>query len=159
MQKEIERKFLLTPDWYEKIQIYVDCTKNGIRQGYILLRDPVVRVRTFNMEGYLTIKGNAVEGKLGVEEFEYSIPYGDAVRMLDTLCDKDLSKIRYKVFANGKVWEIDQFLLENEGLVFCEVELESEDELIDLPIFVGKEVTNDYRYYNNYIIDNPYSEW
>lgn len=159
MQKEIERKFLLTDDWKEKIAKYVDCTKNSIRQGYMKLSDPVVRVRTFNNRGILTIKGNPEVGKLGVDEYEYDIPYDDASRMLSTLCDTEICKIRYRVGLSGKVWEIDEFLLENEGLAFCEIELKSENEAITLPSFVGKEVTEDFRYYNNYIINNPYNQW
>jgi len=157
MQREIERKFLLTNDWKDRIKKYA-VDKNLIRQGYLKLSDPVVRVRTFNNIGKLTIKGNPTDGELGVDEYEYTIPYVDAINMLLTLCDRELWKTRYSVFICGKIWEIDEFLGDNKGLIFCEVELDSEDEFLDLPNFIGKEVTGNERFYNNWIINNPIGE-
>lgn len=157
MQKEIERKFLLTVDWETKIA--PNCLSwNMIRQGY-LSTDPVVRVRTYGDDGYITVKGNAKDGELGVDEYEYQIPFDDARKMLKTLCVNVIEKIRYRVSIDEHIWEVDKFLYENKGLEFCEVELKSENEDITLPNFVTDEVTGNKKYYNTFISLHPYSQW
>jgi adenylate cyclase len=57
------------------------------------------------------------------------------------------------------VWEIDEFLGENQGLLIAEVELTSPDQAIDVPDWVGEEVTTDKRYYNSNLAGNPFSQW
>ena len=64
-----------------------------------------------------------------------------------------------EIASDGKIWEIDEFKGENEGLVIAEIELEHEDETFALPSWVGKEVTGDMRYYNSYLSQNPYKNW
>lgn len=60
--------------------------------------------------------------------------------MLDTLCVKPLiEKIRYRCTGpDGKVWEVDEFLGENAGLVVAEIELSGEDEPFARPAWVGR---------------------
>lgn len=70
-----------------------------------------------------------------------------------------IEKKRYKVEENGLVWEVDVFLGENEGLVLAEVELEDESQEISLPQWVGEEVTDDPRYYNVNLVNNPFKRW
>ena len=48
----------------------------------------------------------------------------------------------------GLKWEVAEFHGKYEGLVVSEIELESEERVVELPTFVGKEVTDDRRYYN-----------
>ena len=43
--------------------------------------------------------------------------------------------------------------------MIAEVELESEGQAIELPAWVGEEVTGDPRYYNASLVSNPYSTW
>jgi len=57
------------------------------------------------------------------------------------------------------VWEVDVFEGSNKGLVVAEVELDSEDEAFSLPRWVTQEVTDDVRYFNSNLMENPYSEW
>jgi len=79
---------------------------------------------------------------------------------LATLCLKpQIEKIRYRIEYVGMVWEIDEFLGDNAGLVLAEVELESPDQTIDLPPWIGAEVTGDHRYYNSWLSQNPYRFW
>ena len=59
----------------------------------------------------------------------------------------------------GKIWEIDRFFGENEGLVLAEVELASENETVQLPPWIGQEVTHLTRYYNSALSERPYCEW
>ncbi|MCH9814454.1 MAG: CYTH domain-containing protein, partial [Epsilonproteobacteria bacterium] len=141
MGVEIERKFLVKTGWPKE---------NGTRymQGYLnRQKEKTVRVRIAGEKGYLTIKGKS-EGAKRLE-YEYEIPIEEAKEMLERLCDQPLvSKYRYKVTYAGLIWEIDQFLAENEGLIVAEVELESEDQEVQLPPWIDKEVTGDVKYYN-----------
>ena len=152
MATEIEKKFLVKEgNWRnEKGTEY--------RQGYLnSTKERIVRVRTIDDKGYLTVKGLTVGATR--MEFEYEIPRRDADAMLD-ICEKPLiEKTRYKVEAGGFVWEIDEFFDENQGLIVAEVELESEDQQFPKPDWVGEEVTGDPRYFNSNLIANPYSAW
>lgn len=154
MPKEIERKFLVTNDSWRH-------SAEGVfyRQGYFPTEDKItIRVRTAGNNGYLTIKG-ARTGSVR-SEYEYEIPFEEAEEMLKLLCRKPLiEKRRFKLEFEGHVWEIDEFEGENKGLILAEVELASEDESIQLPEWIGEEVTDDYRYYNAYLVDHPFSEW
>ena len=61
---------------------------------------------------------------------------------------------------DGKhTWEVDVFEGENEGLIMAEIELESEDDVIEKPAFIGKEVTGDRRFYNKHMLRYPFSLW
>ena len=71
----------------------------------------------------------------------------------------EIDKIRYIVKRDGHVWEIDEFHGDNQGLLVAEVELESEDEAIIKPDWLGDEVTADPRYYNVSLINHPFSKW
>ncbi|MDB9304074.1 MULTISPECIES: CYTH domain-containing protein [Cyanophyceae] len=154
MAQEIERKYLLKEDSWRKIaQGSVYC------QGYIATKDKVtVRVRIVGQQGYLTIKGPSVEcSRL---EFEYPIPVEDAQEMLNTLCQKPfIEKIRYKVEWGGLIWEIDEFDGLNKGLILAEVELSDANQQISLPPWIGEEVSHDPRYFNSYLVTNPFSKW
>ena len=154
MGKEIERKYLVkNQDWKS--------LADGVyyKQGYLsTVKERTVRVRTIGEKGYLTIKGVTV----GVtrSEFEYEIPAEEADQMLDNLCEKPIiDKYRAKVEYKGLTWEIDEFHGENEGLVVAEVELKSEDQVIELPEWIGEEVSGDPRYFNSNLIKHPFSQW
>ncbi len=154
MGKEIERKFLLTGDGWREL-----AEGTHYRQGYLnSTKERVVRVRTIDQAGFITVKGITV----GAErlEYEYEIPLADANEMLDELCEKPLvEKSRYKVHHNGLVWEIDEFFGVNAGLIVAEVELESADQAFDKPEWVGEEVTGDPKYFNSNLIAHPYTTW
>ncbi len=59
----------------------------------------------------------------------------------------------------GKTWEIDVFFGDNDGLIVAEVELTDENEKIELPKWVGEEVSADPRYFNSNLSSNPYGKW
>ncbi|HWJ26009.1 MAG TPA: hypothetical protein VNS32_05670, partial [Flavisolibacter sp.] len=59
----------------------------------------------------------------------------------------------------GKLWEVDEFLGNNEGLIVAEIELTSEQETFDLPDWVGEEVTDQTKYYNASLSIKPYKSW
>jgi adenylate cyclase len=149
---EIERKFLLRGDAWRQAEGVHIC------QGY-LNRDPqrTVRVRIAGARAWITIKGPSAGATRA--EFEYAIPMDDAKQLLG-LCEPPLvEKYRHVVQYRGFAWEVDEFLGDNLGLVVAEIELESADQPLDLPDWVGAEVTDDPRYFNNNLSRHPYSTW
>ncbi|MEQ8171603.1 MAG: adenylate cyclase, partial [Candidatus Eremiobacterota bacterium] len=54
---------------------------------------------------------------------------------------------------------IDEFFGDNNGLIVAEVELTDENQSIDLPSWIGEEVTGDPKYFNSSLIKHPYSKW
>ena len=154
MGVEIERKFLPASDGWRG-----QGTPVLMRQGY-LVADPVrtVRVRIEGERGVLTIKSKSEGASRG--EWEYEIPLADAAELLDRLCDGPLvEKIRHRIAQGKHVWEVDEFLGQNAGLVVAEIELGSEDEAFDRPAWLGQEVTGEVRYYNSQLMRKPYSTW
>lgn len=154
---EIERKFLVKEGWRD--EVYASA---AIRQGY-LCRDArsTVRVRTYGNKAFLTIKGKALPGHFGRFEWEKEISAADADALFSLIPGAFIEKTRHLVHAaDGKhTWEIDEFHGGNEGLVMAEIELESEDAPFERPAWLGEEVTSDRRYYNSYLIANPYKLW
>ena len=152
MAMEIERKFLVTgTEWQEAEPTYY-C------QGYLNRdRSRTVRVRIAGNAGLLTVKG--LTTGTSREEYEYPIPLDDAKAML-RLCDgPSVEKHRRVIIYGGLNWEVDEFLGDNAGLVVAEVELDSEEQEIALPEWVGVEVTGDARYFNSSLSRNPYNSW
>lgn len=152
MAIEIERKFLVTGTRWE------DGEGVAITQGYLNLdKERTVRVRLENKRGFLTIKG-ITQGASRIE-FEYKIPGLEVAKLLE-LCDGFIiRKVRYSIIYKGFLWEVDEFLGANADLVVAEIELESEDQVFERPDWVGREVTNDPRYFNSNLVVNPYMNW
>lgn len=154
MGVEIERKFLVRGEaWRSSARPAL------LRQGY-LSSEParVVRVRIEDSVAHLTIKGKSSGATRA--EWEYPLPLADAQTMLDGLCERPIiEKYRYRIPYAGMIWEVDEFLGENAGLVVAEIELSAEDQAFELPDWVGAEVTNDARYFNANLLRHPYSSW
>lgn len=153
MAKEIERKFLVSGDAWRALAAGV-----RYRQGYLsTVKERTVRVRTVDERGYLTVKGITVGASR--LEFEYEIPTADAASLLE-LCEQPLvEKVRYKIPQDGVIWEVDEFEGVNRGLIVAECELQSEDQALTPPEWIGKEVTGDPRYFNSNLISHPFSMW
>jgi adenylate cyclase len=154
MSIEIERKFLVRDERWKALGQGV-----LLRQGY-LSSDPdrIVRVRIEGGAAMLTIKGRTVGATRA--EWEYPIPMEDAHAFLDSLCEKPLiEKRRHRIPYAGMVWEVDEFLGENAGLVVAEIELESEHQEFSRPEWIGEEVTQDPRYFNANLLRHPYTKW
>ena len=144
MAIEIERKFLVTGEGWRRL-----ATKSTqIRQGYLSSNaKATVRVRSKDdREALITLKG-AVRGMTRAE-YEYEIPIFDARELLVMAEPHVIEKVRHLVPFGGLVWEVDEFAGRHEGLVIAEVELESEGQTVELPEWIGREVTEDDRYYN-----------
>ena len=151
---EIERKFLLKNDtWRQHIK-----QSFKIKQGYLSRgKNSTVRIRVDEEHSYLTIKG-PTNGSTRTE-FEYEIPHDEAEIMLKMCVESLIYKVRHIVMVGDMKWEIDAFVLDNDGLVVAEIELDSETQQFDMPDWIGKEVTHDPRYYNSNLSLNPYSQW
>ena len=59
----------------------------------------------------------------------------------------------------SRFFEVDEFHGENDGLVMAEIELGSPDEPFERPSWLGEEVTDDKRYYNGYLAEQPFKTW
>lgn len=153
MATEIERKFLVKSDAWSEGPAGV-----AICQGY-LCRDPerTVRVRIAGDKAFLTIKG--MSRGISRLEFEYAIPPEEARQLLELCLPPLLEKVRYERWHGGHCWEIDEFEGENAGLIVAEIELPEADTDFEIPDWAGKEVSDDPRYYNARLAEEPWSEW
>ena len=155
MAFEIERKFLVKGDAWRGLAEPV-----RMRQGYVATKDgTTVRVRIVGDKAFLTLKDHAVG--LVRHEFEYPIPSYDAETILDTMCGELVEKNRYRIPAKepGLVWEVDEYFGANAPLVTAEIELPDEKTVVELPEWIGVDVTNDHRYKNNNLAEHSFSEW
>lgn len=149
MATEIEHKYLVINNNYKS---QATACKH-ICQGYLSKdKERTVRVRISDKNAFITIKGkNTGDTRT---EFEYSIPHDEARILLDTICIQPIiEKYRHIVEYNGNTWEVDEFKGALEGLTLAEIEIPSSEYKYDIPPFIGKNVTNDSRYYNSNLID------
>lgn len=153
---EIERKFLVTSDAFKSEALH----KNHIAQGYLNSNpERTVRVRIKGEIGFVTIKGKGNATGMTRFEWETEIALSEAKNLIQ-LCENGvIDKMRYEVEVGKHTYEVDVFFGENEGLVVAEIELKSEEENFEKPHWLGQEVTNDERYYNAYLSNNPFKNW
>lgn len=153
---EIERKFLVTSQDFKKEAL----RKNHIAQGYLNSNpERTVRVRIKGEIGFLTIKGKGNETGMTRFEWETEIALAEAKNLIK-LCENGvIDKIRHEVEIGNHTFEVDEFFGDNEGLIVAEIELKSEGEAFEKPTWLGQEVTNDERYYNAYLSNNPFKNW
>jgi len=156
MAQEIERKFLVK----EGTDVKSLGNTIEITQGYLSsVKERTVRVRIKGKQGFLTIKGIGNASGASRYEFEKEISIEETKELLE-LCEKPiLSKTRTNVKVGNHTFEVDKFLLENEGLIVAEVELSDENESFEKPAWLGQEVTGDVKYYNSMLLKNPYKNW
>jgi len=150
MPKEIERKFLVTGTGWKKLDLL---KKQEITQGYLCsANDVTVRVRTTEDEAWLTVKMDSD----GIErnEFEYAIPHDHGKSMLKK-ATSIVKKVRHYVRdARNQLWEVDVFRGKNRGLIMAEIELPSARTSVDVPSWLGREVSLDPQYRNTYIAEH-----
>jgi adenylate cyclase len=161
MPIEIERKFLLRDDSWRAQVGHSERMAQGYLVGAAALQAgharASVRVRRSGDRAWLNIKA----ARLGIEraEYELAVPLDEADEMLATLCDGVLEKIRHYVTLDDRLFEIDEFLGANVGLVVAEIELPTADAAFPRPAWLGREVSALARYYNVNLIVHPYAEW
>lgn len=144
MSTEIERKYLVVSDAWRRRAT----GKSHIVQGYLARgRRSTIRVRIKDdKQASLTIKSR--EQGISRSEFEYRIPLKDAHALLLLCGNSRVEKDRYIVPVGKAVWEVDVFRSPLQ-LVIAEIELETADQQIKLPKWVGEDVTNDPKYRNS----------
>ncbi|MXO31578.1 CYTH domain-containing protein [Apibacter sp. B2912] len=155
MGQEIERKYLITGEFKSKA-----IKSLQIKQGYLSsIPERTVRVRIQDNQGFLTIKGSNKKNSISRFEWEKEITKEEANELIQ-LCEMGIiDKKRYIIPFRDKIIEVDEFYGENEGLILAEIELDDENENIEKPNWLGKEVTDDPRYYNSMLMKNPYKNW
>jgi adenylate cyclase len=155
MPLEIERKFLVCgDDWRSQTE-----SRALLRQGYLSSGERCsIRVRLAAEQAWLSLK--AKRSGMTRLEYEYPILYSDAEEILEELCGGPLlEKYRHRLSFGAYVWEIDEFLGENAGLIVAEIELPYEEAAFERPAWLGEEVTDDVRYYNFNLAERPYRSW
>ncbi len=153
---EIERKFLVLSEAY-KTKAF---KKTKIIQGFLNThKERTVRIRIKGESAFITVKGISNSEGTTRLEWEKEIPVIEAETLLN-LCEPNLiEKTRVEVKMGNHIFEVDEFYVENEGLVIAEIELTSENEEFEKPEWLGKEVTGDVRYYNSLLSKTPYRNW
>jgi adenylate cyclase len=153
--KEIERKFLVASDEWRRGADH----GRAFRQAYLAETDrAVVRVRIEDdIRGFLTVK--SAEPGLSRVEFEYVLPLPDAEMLLELRQGSVVWKTRFLAPHGGRSWEVDVYAGDNQGLVIAEIELASEEEQVELPSWVGEEVTESAQYYAARLAQRPFSSW
>ncbi len=158
---EIERKFVVEgTGWREAAHEVIEMAQGYLNDAAAVNRGDQrasVRVRLEGEGARLNIKSREVGASR--QEFEYPLPPEDARALIALCVGGVVRKRRHLVRVEGMLWEIDEFLGENEGLVVAEVELESLDQPIVLPAWAGREVTHLPRYYNLNLAERPFSQW
>jgi adenylate cyclase len=155
MGTEIERKFLVDHKKWDRLN---KPAGTHYRQGYLTDEKKLtLRVRLAGAKGFITIKGESAG--ISRKEYEYEIPATEATELLSAFAISQVEKIRHNINFAGKLWEVDVFSGENEGLIMAEIELGDEYETFEKPGWVTTEVSDDPRYYNSYLAKTPYKLW
>lgn len=161
MALEIERKFLVTGDaWREAAHEVVPMAQGYINDMAAMdngTQKASVRVRIQGDQAFLNLKSRELGHTR--QEFDYSIPVADARALLALCVGGVIDKRRHYVRHEGHLWEVDEFLGDNAGLVVAEIELGNADETFVKPAWLGKQVTDSLRYYNLALASRPYSAW
>ena len=156
MALEIERKFLVTSaDFRSEAH-----NSTRIKQGYLSsVPGRTVRVRIKGDKGFLTVKGESNDSGTTRFEWEKEIPVEEANDLLQICEAGSIDKTRYEVKSGNHIIEVDEFYGDNQGLVVAEIELSNEDDVVLKPIWLGKEVTGDTKYYNSALTKVPFTKW
>lgn len=156
MPFEIERKYLVKHDLWNAL---AKPKGEYYRQGYVVNEIfKTVRVRATENCGFITVKGKTDNPAIK-PEYEYQIPKSEAIELLNGFTENNIEKTRFKIIYEGKTWEIDVFLGNNEGLIVAEIELNSLEESFQIPDWIDCEVTHEDKYFNANLSKNPFKNW
>lgn len=155
MNFEIERKFLVRGDAWRKLVV----SQHSIRQAYLDANPKVsVRVRIKdNSTATLTLKSSPAS--LRRLELEYPIPTLEAEALMPLRQGAVVEKVRHIVPHGALAWEIDEFSGDNTGLLIAEIEIPDEHHRIELPQWIGPEITGQRQYYNGSLALRPFALW
>lgn len=143
MAKEIERKFAVNDP-----SVIEGRLGASIVQGYIADQPMTVRVRIIEAEAFMTLKSKT--STIERDEYEFPIPMHQARELLSRHCGlRVIEKKRYRIPHEGLIIEVDVFGGKLAGLVVAEIELDSVGQAINLPEWIGMELTDDGRFSNS----------
>ena len=154
MALEIERRFLIKNDnWKEFVT-----KKIFIEQGYLSknLEDWIIRIRSYGSDYKIALKKHIKS--FSNFEFEYSIPHQDGETIMSNLSNT-IKKERFLLKVEKRSWIVDCFKGNNYPLEIAEIELSREEEDLNLPSFISKEITGLTHYSNFSLANKPFSEW
>ena len=154
MALEIERRFLIKNDNWKKFIT----KKIFIEQGYLSasLDNWIIRIRFTGKDYKIALKKHIKS--FTNFEFEYSIPREDGETIMSNLSNT-IKKERFFLEVEKKSWIIDCFKEKNYPLKIAEIELSKEEEYLNLPSFISKEITGLKIYYNFSLANKPFSTW
>jgi len=154
--EEIERKFLVVSEAFKNEAF----RRTHIVQGFLNTHpERTVRVRISGNDGFITIKGKSNDSGTSRFEWERQIALSEAEALMK-LCEPGIiDKVRFEIEIGDHLWEVDEFLGDNKGLIVAEIELKTEDEQFPKPDWVGSEVTGENKYYNSNLSKNPFTAW
>lgn len=159
MAIETERRFLVDYGILCDSFQYVSSDSAQLITQFYLSTDPecTVRVRQTKVAGIkssvLTVKGKRVNGSCPEIEFDIPNNKGNELTALGS-CSLMKKRLTHPVTTYGLSlpdihWEIDIFDEALNGLVIAEVEVPDIALPIDLPIWIGREITEDNTYSNS----------
>jgi adenylate cyclase len=155
MSFEIERKFLVHGDDWQRLAT----GRSSIRQAYLSSNGKAsIRVR-IKGDGTATLSIKSRPVDLRRLELEYAIPTLEAEALMQLRQGSVIEKVRYVIPHGELAWEVDVFEGDNLGLVIAEIELRHERQQIELPPWIGTEVTGQQQYYNSALVQRPFCSW
>ena len=155
MSFEIERKFLVRGSEWQALAT----GQKSIRQAYLSSNEKSsIRVRIKD-DGVATLSIKSRPVDLRRLELEYPIPILEAEALMQLRHGAVIEKVRYIVPHGSLAWEVDVFSGDNLGLVIAEIELLHEQQQIELPPWIGTEITGQPQYYNSTLVQRPYCSW
>lgn len=104
----------------------------------------------------LTVKGPAAGGTRYEAERPLDIGVGAQMSMLGGLT---LAKRRWGIWLDEDGWNVDQFAGDNYPLVIAECERTSPVTDLVIPYFCTQEITDDTRFSNDELVNDPFSLW
>lgn len=156
MAIEIERRFFVN-DKFNQLDLST-YESSFFSQGYIAQTSrAILRVRITTETAFITIKSQIENATLGHHEFEYEIPQADAKELIELSQKSIVTKKRCYIPTGDLLWEVDVFEGDNKGLIIAEIELPSEDTEIELPEWLGEEITDNSTLSNYALSINPWT--
>ena len=167
MGVEIERRFMIEDSTtlpplgegvkmiqcYLPAKLWLNYWPGEISELEQVLADPLSTYR-FRVHGDAAIATakNRSDGPSRLE-FEKEIPLESVLEIVHSGEYPSVEKTRYKIPTNdGLFWEIDCFEGNNSGLTIAEIEIPTPEHPIDLPNWIGRELTGQDDVWSNYAL-------
>ena len=143
---EKERKFKVKSEKFISLSHKVI----NIKQGYLSKDNNLtIRIRISDKNAYLCIKGPTSRSGISRFEFEKEISVIEGSKLLKLCLPRIIFKKRYLIEYKKQLLEVDVFEGFLKGLILAEIELNSESQKVNLPDWVGEEVTGVNSFYNS----------